>query len=162
MEDWIQVIYDATGIPLDEADLGLAFAEGEWALLLHGHHVVRVGAMPVAPTSMGPPIRGALATAMERRLAENLPRVREVVERIDAEGAGQVAVTVVNAEGSVDGCLAAVEGERGWPHFLLRLSAGGFDVEVDLNPYVPDDPVDWGEVRRQVEVILQVARTLGR
>ena len=47
--------------------------------------------------------------------------------------------------------------ERGWPHFVLRLSAGGFDVEVDLNPYVPDEPFDLDEVQRQAEVILQVA-----
>ena len=30
------------------------------------------------------------------------------------------------------------------------------DVEVDLNPYMPDDPFDWPEVHRQASVILQV------
>ena len=36
---------------------------------------------------------------------------------------------------------------------------GGFDVEVDLNPYVPDEPYELDEVTRLAGIILQVARS---
>lgn len=159
MDDWTKAIYDATGIPLKEGDLTLAFNGGQWRLELHRYPVLPVGAAPDPHAAVTPAIRGALAQAMEQRLSEIVPQVRRLVEALGAERARDVTITVVNTEGGGACTLEGAAVERGWPHFLLRLSAGGFDVEVDLNPYVPDDPFDLDEVQRQADVILQVARS---
>lgn len=158
MDAWIQAIYDATGIPLDDGDLQLAVHGDQGWLVLHGVEVVPVPADPDPREVVTPAIRGALARAMGQRLGRVVPEVRRLLDVLDAARAGEVGVQVVDAEGSADSPLAHEGPERGWPHFVLRLSAGGFDVEVDLNPYVLDDPLDLDEVGRQAEVILQVAR----
>lgn len=159
MDKWIQAIYDATGIPLSEADLTLAFRERQWWLVLHRHPVLPVGANPDPHEAVTPAARAALARGMKLRLSETIPRVQRLLDAQDAERARDVEVAVVNAEGrrSLDANLTELE--RGWPHFLLRLSTGGFDVAVDLNPYVPDDPFELDEVKRLAGVILQVARS---
>ncbi|MEN0064163.1 MAG: hypothetical protein AAGA48_18580 [Myxococcota bacterium] len=176
MDNWTQAIYDATGIPLDEGDLTLTVSGGQGVLALHHYPVLQVGADPDPHNAVTPAIRRSLAQAMEQRLAETLPQVRNLLEAQDARHAKDVKVTVVNPEAAfplirftapalsvLDSALPPPaedgEAERGWPHFTLRLSACGFDVEVDLNPYEPDAPFDLDEVRRQVEVILQVVRS---
>ncbi|MEM6925996.1 MAG: hypothetical protein AAF602_03620 [Myxococcota bacterium] len=159
MDDWTQAIYDATGIPLNEADLTLSFTAGQWTLELHRYAVLPVGADPDPHGAITPSVRGALARAMEQRLSETVPQVRRLVEARDAERARDVTITIVNTEKGRVPFLESPTVERGWPHFLLRLSARGFDVEVDLNPYEPDAPFELDEVQRQVDVILQVARS---
>ena len=160
MDHWIQAIYEATGIPLREEELELVFDKGEWWILLHDYPVLPVGSVPdpnIAITSMA---RAALAQGMMKRLSEIVPHIRDQIETLDAERAQDVTISVVNVEETASSYLESIELERGWPHFLLRLSTGGFDVEIDLTPYVPADPYDFDEVRRQAEVILQVARSI--
>ena len=155
MDDWVLAIYDATGIPLDEGDLALAFVEAQWWLMLHRVPVLPVGDDP-DPASVTASIRPALSSAMAERLSHNGPRVRRVLESMSADRAGEVAIEVVHSDGVDAQFVEGTEPERGWPHFRLRLSAGGFDVEVDLDPLVPDDPFDAEDLRRQAAVILQV------
>ena len=158
MDEWIQAIYDETGIPLNEEDLSLAFREGQWWLMLHRYPVLPAGPEPDASSTVDGFTRLALAHGMEQRLGESIPRVMALIEAVGGEQAANVTVSVAHTEGR--GSLDSGNGEpvRGWPHFFLRLSAGGFDVEADLNPYECDDPFEWNEVEQQVGVILQVAR----
>ena len=158
MRHWTQSVYDATGIPLDEADVDVAFHDGQWWLVVHRQAVLGLGADPDSDTAVTPVIRAALALAMKARLSQILPRVQRLLEGLDPVVARTVVVSVVNAEDVPDPWIDTTEFERGWPHFLLRLSAGRLDVEVDLNPYVPDDPVDLGDVTRQAGVLLDAVR----
>ena len=158
MHDWTQAIYDATGIPLQEDDVKLAYDDGQWWLELHAIRVLAAGPSPDPRVVITPALHGLLVKAMEQRLSAIVPQVRRLVDQLDAEGSEKVDIAVVLADGAVSPHLDDHEFERGWPHFLLRLTAGGFDVEADLNPYAPDEPFEVHEVRRQAEVILQVAR----
>lgn len=161
MTDWPRAIYDATGIPLEEDDIIVAFREGHPWLMLHRHPVLKLRSGPSPDTASLTGLRGALAAAMERRLAESVPRVEQLLRTLAPEAAHHIQVAVVNAEG-FPSLLGPPSEERGWPHFLLRLSALGLDVEVDLDPYTPDAPYDLQEVRRQAEVLLQVVDTAAR
>ena len=157
MDHWTQAIYEVTGIPIDAEDLALVFADGQYWLEFHHVRVWPVGAHP-DPQVVRAGIRAGLFQAMERRLAEGIPQVERLLEALDPDTAAQVTVSVVNATGSGAFLMEEADFERGWPHFLLRLTAAGFDVEVDLNPYLPDTPFELEELQRQADVILQVAR----
>ena len=159
MDNWIQAIYDATGIPLKEEDLSLAFREGQWWLVLYRYPILPIGTRPDPNEAVTSSTRTALAQGMEQRLSETIPQVQHLIKTLGKEQARFVAVAVVNAEERVSPYLDSTETERGWPHFLLRLSAGSFDVEIDMNPYVPEEPLDLDEVQRQANVILQVVRS---
>ncbi|MEO0606400.1 MAG: hypothetical protein AAF211_33540 [Myxococcota bacterium] len=159
MDDWTQAIYDKTGIPLQEGDLTLAFEGGQWWLALHHHAFLPVGTAPDPHVAVTPTIRGALARAMKKRLSDSLPKVQRLVDALGATPDQAVTIAVVNTEEGAVPFLDDATSERGWPHFLLRLSAKGFDVEVDLDPYMPDAPFDPDEVQRQAEIIVQVARS---
>ena len=157
MDAWTRVIYDATGIPLREEELTWVHRDAGWWLLLHGHPVLPVGADPSAVAVAPAGLREALAEAMAHRLRASIPRARRLLEALDPTHAARIAITVVNTEamGALDTDAQAFEG--GWPHFGLRLSAGALDVEVDLDPYRPEDPFDPDELKSQARVILQVA-----
>ena len=157
MENWVQAIYDVTGIPLKDEDLTLVQRDGQWWLELHRYPVLPVGVNPDPYKVITQETRKALARGMEQRLAENVPKVQHLIEQLGADRAQQIAILVVSTDERGSTPYPSADFERGWPHFLLRLSAGGFDVEVDLNPYVPDEPFEFDEVQRQASVILQVA-----
>ena len=159
MDNWIQAIYDTTGIPLDEEHLTLAFREEQWWLVFHGYPVWPVGVEADPFQTVTPAIRIALAAAMTQRLSEIIPVIRGQINEQSSEHSHHVSITVVNIAEMAITSMDDHELERGWPHFVLRLSSGGFDVEVDLNPYVPHDPCDPDEVQRQAAIILEVART---
>ena len=46
MNDWIQAIYDATGIPLEEDDLSVGRYGTQWWLELHRYPVFPIGEDP--------------------------------------------------------------------------------------------------------------------
>ena len=158
MDNWIQAIYDATGIPLKEEDLSLGFLEGQWWLALHGSPVMPVGADPAPHKALPTEIRAALTQGMIRRLSKTIPRVRHLIQALGGSLAQDVDIQVVYTETFSCPSLGKESVERCWPHFVLRLSVGDFDVEIDLNPYVPEAPYDLDEVHRQADVILQLAR----
>ena len=156
MHNWTQAIYDATGIPLSERDLSLSYHQDQLWLVLHRCPVLPVGSALDPHDVITPAARTALAHGMVQCLSDTIPRVQHIIAELDAERAREVAVAVVCLE---DGDMPQLNTNgRGWPHFLLRLSAGGFVVEIDLNPYVPAAPFERDEVRRQADVILQIAR----
>jgi hypothetical protein len=159
MKHWTQAIYEATGIPVDEEDLALALRDGTWQLLLYQYPVLAVGSDP-DPGMVTPAIGGALSRAMEQRLSKNVRRVQHLLESINARGARDVDIRVLNADGDVS-YVGGIESGRGWPHFVLQLTAGGFDVAIDLDPYTPDEPFDLEDLRQQAEVILQVVDLTG-
>jgi len=159
MDNWIQAIYNKTGIPLNEDDLALEYNQGQWWLILHGYSVLPVGVTPDPNEAITPATRAAIAWGMRQRLSEIIPKVQRLIEALCPETARDIDITVVCAEGMESAHLDSNEFDSGWPLFLLRLSTGTVDVEVDLNPYVPDDPFDFDDVQRQAAVILQVARS---
>ena len=143
----------------DDEDLQLAFREGQWWLLFHRRTLLAAGDDPDAGAPVPPGIRESLIRVMQQRLAETLPRVQGLLAGLDARRATQIALAVVNPEDDPLVQVAPRESERGWPLFVLRLSHGELDVEVDLNPYVPGDPFDPEEVARQAAVLLRVVGT---
>ena len=142
MERWTQAIYEATGIPLSEEEVAVVPREGEWWLLVFRQPVLALGGSPDATHAVTPALRSALAGALQARLSRVLPRVLQRVEAVDPVGACDVTAVVVNGEDPHQLLADAQGSERGWPNFGLRLSVGVLDVEVDLNPYQPEDPVD--------------------
>ena len=157
MDDWVQAIYETTGIPLQEETLSLSKREGQWWLEFHSRPILPVGQTPDPYNTPPSEIREALSRGMKQRLSTSLPQVRHLLNTLASDSASNVEIFVVSdEEGGPTGLSDGID--RGWPQFLLRLSAGGFDVEVDLNPYVPEDPFDLDELQRQAEIILQVAR----
>ncbi len=160
MERWTDAVYEATGIPLSEEDVRLVCRDGEWWLLVFGHPVRPLGPSPDPTRVVTPALRQDLARALQARLSWVLPRVLRLVESLDPVGAGQVTAAVVNAEDPQHPLAGPTDPERGWPHFGLRLSSGDLDVEVDINPYQPDEPVDLEEVARQASVLLQAVRSV--
>ena len=156
MNDWVQAIYDATGIPLEEEDLSLGLCGSLWWLELHRYPVFSIGDTPDRHASANLVKRKALIRGMEQRLSEILPKVQSLLEDFGGDRARSIALIVRCTEDSSAQSLPVSEFDRGWPHFSLQLSAGLFDVEVDLNPYVPDDPFDPEELERQAHIILQL------
>ena len=158
MDAWTQVIYDATGIPLREEDLTWVRRDARWWLQWHGHPVLPVDADPQAVAVAPAGLREALAEAMAHRLRQSIPRARGLLDALDPTHAAGITIAVVNTApmGALD--PGAQEFEVGWPHFRLRLSAGTLDVEVDLDPYHPEDPFDPDALKAQATVILQVAK----
>lgn len=156
MNSWTQAIYDITGIPLSDEDLAIEFRDGQRWLVVHDYPVWPLEADARPFQTVTPAFRTALAAAMTQRLSSIIPRVQRWLVGQNATQAQHVTVAVVYMEENDGPQLDDSDAQRGWPHFVLRLSTGGFDVEVDLNPYMPDDPFDWPEVHRQASVILQV------
>lgn len=158
MEHWTDAVYEATGIPLAEADVAVVAREEHWWLVVFHQPVLALGTDPAATRAVTPMLRPALVRALQARLSRVLPQVQRRVEALDPVRAGAVTAAVVIGEDptpSLDGPQAP---ERGWPHVGLRLSVGALDVEVDLDPYDPDDPVDLDEVTRQAAVLLEAVR----
>ena len=144
-------------LELRQTKIRLMHRHRQWWLEFHSRPVLPVGQTPDPYNTPPSEIREALSRGMKQRLSMRLPQVRHLLNTLASDSASNVEIFVVSDEekgptGLSDGI------DRGWPQFLLRLSAGGFDVEVDLNPYVPEDPFDLDELQRQAEIILQVAR----
>ena len=158
MDQWTHAIYDATGIPLNEEDLSLALREGQWWLMFHRHPILELGAQPDPPETLDSALRPSLSLGMEKRLSEEVPKIQRLLHIMGAPPHPAIRVTVVNVEGRYAPMTAHAAPERGWPHFVLRLSAKGFDVEVDLNPYTPDTPYDIDDLRRQANVMFHVVQ----
>ena len=160
MERWTEAIYEATGIPLSEEQVAVVPRDGEWWLLVFRQPVLALGGSPDATHAVTPALRPALARALQARLSRVLPRVLQRVEAVDPVGARDVTAAVVNGEDPHQPLGDPQGSERGWPNFGLRLSVGRLDVEVDLNPYQPEDPVDLDEVARQAAVLFAAVRSL--
>ena len=85
MEEWAQAIYDATGIPLKESELVLAFRGRQWWLMYHRHPVLLVGSDSDSLEAVTPTVRADLIRVMEQRLSESIPVVQRLIEALDAE-----------------------------------------------------------------------------
>ncbi|MEC7241480.1 MAG: hypothetical protein VXW32_09595 [Myxococcota bacterium] len=156
MNDWVQAIYDATGVPLEEENLGLRLHGSTWWLEHFQYPIFAIGDTPSRHASIALVDREGLLRSMERKLSETLPSVRSLLKDLGGEQADAISLGVLCTQNRGPDSLPTSEFDRGWPHFSLRLSAGVSDVEVDLNPYVPEDPFDQDELIRQAEILLQV------
>ena len=160
MNDWVQVIYEATGIPLNEENLSLRLHDNSWWVELYRYPIFSIGDNPARHASLALVERKALTKGMEKRLSETFPAVRNILRDLGGERADAISLVVLSTQDRGLESLSISDFDRGWPHFSLQLSAGIFDVEVDLNPYVPEDPFDPEELKRQAEIILQLVGDL--
>ena len=156
MDQWTHAIYDATGIPLSEEALSLPSVMVNGGSCFTG---TRFWSSVPNPTPLKHSTR-RYAQRCRSAWRSDSPRS----PRFSASYTPWVPphpairVTVVNVEGRYAPMIEHAAPERDWPHFVLRLSTNGFDVEVDLNPYTPDTPYDIDDLRRQANVMFHVVQ----